>query len=184
MYFGHRVGCAIPRVVQPRPTGSTAVRTAIHAQSPSARRHTGGDARATPTWAGTPALPRGACCAARRRGRPRTQDVRASVMLPRDLKAHSSPARTLSRFSNQDAPTPPSPLVGAGVRGNEGATAHPPAPHSSPACGSRGQAVKEKGYQDAPTPPSPLVGEGGRGDEGQRRAGMQNVAHLSQKLYT
>jgi hypothetical protein len=39
-------------------------------------------------------------------------------------------------------------------------------------------------HQDAPTPPSPLVGEGGRGDEGQRRAGMQNVAHLSQKLYT
>jgi hypothetical protein len=39
-------------------------------------------------------------------------------------------------------------------------------------------------HQDAQTPPSPLVGEGGRGDEGQRCAGMQNIAHLSQKLYT
>jgi hypothetical protein len=32
-------------------------------------------------------------------------------------------------------------------------------------------------------PPLNRVGEGGRGDEGQRRTGMQNVAHLSQKLY-
>jgi len=39
-------------------------------------------------------------------------------------------------------------------------------------------------HQDAQTPPSPLVGEGGRGDEGQRCTGMQNIAHLSQKLYT
>jgi hypothetical protein len=38
-------------------------------------------------------------------------------------------------------------------------------------------------HQDAQTPPSPLVGEGGRGDEGQKRIGMQNIAHLSQKLY-
>jgi hypothetical protein len=38
-------------------------------------------------------------------------------------------------------------------------------------------------HQNAQTPPSPRVGEGGWGDEGQRRTGMQNVAHLSQKLY-
>ena len=33
------------------------------------------------------------------------------------------------------------------------------------------------------SPFQPRVGEGGWGDEGQRRTGMQNVAHLSQKLY-
>jgi len=36
------------------------------------------------------------------------------------------------------------------------------------------------------TPKLPLlpVWEKGAGDEGQRRTGMQNIAHLSQKLYT
>jgi hypothetical protein len=38
-------------------------------------------------------------------------------------------------------------------------------------------------HQDAQSPPSPLVGEGGRGDEGQKRAGMQNITHLSQEIY-
>jgi hypothetical protein len=33
-------------------------------------------------------------------------------------------------------------------------------------------------------PPLNFKGEGGRGDEGQRCMGMQNIAHLSQKLYT
>jgi hypothetical protein len=46
------------------------------------------------------------------------------------------------------------------------------------------RAISRFSHQDAQPPPSPLVGEGGRGDEGQRRAGMQNIAHLSQKLYT
>jgi len=39
-------------------------------------------------------------------------------------------------------------------------------------------------HQDAQTPPSPRVGERGWGDEGQRCTGTQNIAHLSQKLYT
>jgi hypothetical protein len=46
------------------------------------------------------------------------------------------------------------------------------------------RAISRFRHQDAQTPPSPLVGEGGWGDEGQRRTGMQNIAHLSQKLYT
>jgi len=46
------------------------------------------------------------------------------------------------------------------------------------------RAISRFRHQDAQTPPSPLVGEGGWGDEGQRRIGMQNIAHLSQKLYT
>ena len=36
MYFGHRVGRAIPRSVQPCPTGSTFVRTAIIRYAPFA----------------------------------------------------------------------------------------------------------------------------------------------------
>ena len=46
------------------------------------------------------------------------------------------------------------------------------------------RAISRFRHQNAQTPPSPLVGEGGWGDEGQRRIGMQNIAHLSQKLYT
>ncbi len=46
------------------------------------------------------------------------------------------------------------------------------------------RAISRFSHQDATPPPSPLVGEGGRGDEGQRCTGMQNIAHLSQKLYT
>ncbi len=45
------------------------------------------------------------------------------------------------------------------------------------------RAISHFSRQDAQPPPSPRVGEGGRGDEGQRCAGIQNVAHLSQKLY-
>jgi hypothetical protein len=174
----------------PARQGSTYLRTAINAQSPSARRHAGEDARAprthmlqsfrpslqavrTPqpaqagfaldsrglqpdgtrciadlmlnlhqpdgtqarrprtqddraprthmlsrTRAGTPALPGRPCYATRGRGRPRTQDVRGSVMLPHDLKAHSSPARTLSHFRHQDAPHPPfSPCGSRGAGG-------------------------------------------------------------------
>jgi hypothetical protein len=59
---------------------------------------------------------------------------------------------------------------------------HPP--HRGRFFGKPLRAISHFSHQDAQTPPSPLVGEGGRGDEGQRRAGMQNVAHLSQKLYT
>jgi hypothetical protein len=82
-------------------------------QDVRATPHAGGDARAPRTCvlrrtrAGTPAPPGRACYATRGRGRPRPQDVRGSVMLPHDLKAHSSPARTLSHFSHQDAPHPP-----------------------------------------------------------------------------
>jgi hypothetical protein len=46
------------------------------------------------------------------------------------------------------------------------------------------RAISRFSHQNAQTPPSPLVGEGGRGDEGQKRTGMQNIAHLTQKLYT
>jgi hypothetical protein len=45
------------------------------------------------------------------------------------------------------------------------------------------RAISRFSHQDAQPPPSPLVGEGGWGDEGERRTGMQNIAHLSQKLY-
>ncbi len=46
------------------------------------------------------------------------------------------------------------------------------------------RAISRFRHQNAQNPPSPLVGEGGWGDEGQRRISMQNIAHLSQKLYT
>jgi len=46
------------------------------------------------------------------------------------------------------------------------------------------RAISRFRHQNAQNPPSPLVGEGGWGDEGQRRTGMQNIAYLSQKLYT
>ncbi len=45
------------------------------------------------------------------------------------------------------------------------------------------RAISHFSRQDAQPPPSPRVGAGGREDEGQRCAGIQNVAHLSQKLY-
>jgi hypothetical protein len=57
-------------------------------------------------------------------------------------------------------------------------------PHRGGFFGKRLRAIFRFSHQDAQTPPSPLVGEGGRGDEGQKRTGMQNIAHLSQKLYT
>jgi len=44
------------------------------------------------------------------------------------------------------------------------------------------RAIVRFSHQDAQTPPSPRVGEGGWGNEGQRRTGMQNIAHRSQKL--
>jgi len=46
------------------------------------------------------------------------------------------------------------------------------------------RAISRFRHQNVQNPPSPLVGEGGWGDEGQRRTGMQNIAYLSQKLYT
>ena len=46
------------------------------------------------------------------------------------------------------------------------------------------RAISRFRHQNVQNPPSPLVGEGGWGDEGQRRISMQNIAHLSQKLYT
>ena len=58
-----------------------------------------------------------------------------------------------------------------------------PLPHRVRFFGKPLRAIYRFRHQDAQTPPSPLVGEGGRGDEGQRRTGMQNIAHLSQKLY-
>jgi hypothetical protein len=57
-------------------------------------------------------------------------------------------------------------------------------PHRGRCFGKRLRAIFRFSHQDAQTPPSPRVGEGGRGDEGQKRTGMQNIAHLSQKLYT
>jgi len=71
--------------------------------------------------------------------------------------------------------SPFQPLVGEG--GREEA-------HRGRFFGKPLRAISRFSHQDTQTPPSPLVGEGGWGDEGQRRTGMQNIAHLSQKLYT
>jgi len=56
-------------------------------------------------------------------------------------------------------------------------------PHRGRFFGKPLRAISRFSHQDAQPPPSPLVGEGGWGDEGERRTGMQNIAHLSQKLY-
>jgi len=81
----------------------------------------------------------------------------------------------ISRFRHQNAHTSPSPLVGEGGRGDA---------HRGRCFGKPLRAISRFSHQNAQTPPSPLVGEGGRGDEGQKRTGMQNIAHLTQKLYT
>jgi hypothetical protein len=101
-------------------------------------------------------------------------------------------ARTLSCFRHQDAQTPPSPRVGEGGRGDEGANVHtrarrprtrrkpqvrtPPAHTPAETLQPRRSfhALRESfsphplpfQHQDAQTPPSPRVGEGGREDEG------------------
>jgi hypothetical protein len=67
-------------------------------------------------------------------------------------------ARSIARYGLQNATTPPSPLVGEGGRGDEGAKTTPP----SPLVGEGG-----RGDEGAKTPPpSPRVGEGSQGDEG------------------
>jgi hypothetical protein len=172
----------------PARQGSTYLRTAINAQSPSARRHAGGDARAPRTCvlrhtrAGTPAPPGRACYAARGRGRPRPQDVRATPHAGGDARAPrtcvvQSCCPTISRLTlHQPAPspisairtphTPPfSPCGRRGAGGDEGATAHPPAlPPPSSACGSRGAGGERKRASGRPTlPPRPRAGEGGQG---------------------
>jgi len=83
------------------------------------------------------------------------------------------PLHAISRFRHQYAQTPPSPLVGEGGGSHRGRFSGKPL-----------RAISRLSHQDAQTPPSPRVGEGGRGEEGQKRTGMQNIAHLSQKLYT
>ena len=107
--------------------------------------------------------------------------------------------------------TPPSPLVGAGGRGDEGATAHGNAgaslPGTRPLRGARASGAHAGGTPALPvqpsgvrafagaglvaspgvpspvsgTPSSPLVGEGGRGDEGQMRTGTPQTGRLARK---
>jgi len=110
------------------------------------------------------------------------------------------PLRAISRFSHQDAQTPPSPRVGERGWGDftgVDVLARPcvPSPVSAirmprlpllpvwekGAGGMRGKSVPECGKSRISPKKSTLES---RGDEGQRRTGMQNIAHLSQKLYT
>ncbi len=79
--------------------------------------------------------------------------------VPRRLTPHRSrcfgkPLRAISRFSHQNAQTPPSPLVGEGGRRDA---------HRGRFFGKPLRAISRFSHQDAQTPPSPLVGEGGRG---------------------
>jgi hypothetical protein len=121
-------------------------------------------------------------------------------------RCFGKPLRAISRFSHQDAPTPPSPRAGKGGWGDVhrgrcfgkplraiSRFSHQDAPTPpSPLVGEGGRgdvhrgrcfgkplrAISRFSHQDAPTPPSPLVGEGGRGDEGQGRIGMQNIVGI------
>ena len=98
------------------------------------------------------------------RGRPRAQGVTP-------YRIFWKPLHVICPFRHQDTQTPPSPLVGLGnaYRGRF--------------LGKPLRVIYRFRHQDAQNPPSPLVGEGGRGDEGQKRAGMQNITHLSQEIY-
>ena len=127
----------------------------------------------------TPALPRDARASSEgilpsetRRGR----DARAPRGCPRaqgvtPYRIFWKPLHVICPFRHQDTQTPPSPLVGLGnaYRGRF--------------LGKPLRVIYRFRHQDAQSPPSPLVGEGGRGDEGQKRAGMQNITHLSQEIY-
>ncbi len=57
-------------------------------------------------------------------------------------------------------------------------------PHRGGCFGTPLRAISRFSHQNAQTPPSPLWEKGAGGDEGQKRTGMQNIAHLTQKLYT
>jgi hypothetical protein len=136
-----------------------------------------------------------------KRGRPAFIVTTRVGCPPHGGRCFGKPLRAISRFSHQDAQTPPSPLVGEGGLGADrtfeqrcvfwlcnGQSAILSAPtHRTGRCGfqtcppwrSNAAGNVHRTYFL-----SALEGEGGRGDEGQRCAGMQNIAHLSQKLYT
>ena len=114
-------------------------------------------------------------CARLRRVPPQRRSSPAGASTP----SGRASARTLSRFRHQDAQTPPSPRVGKGGWGDEGANVHgntahhASCPRTLPLRGDaraprrrRLRSFSRFGLQDAQPPPSPRVGEGGWGDEG------------------
>ena len=123
------------------------------------------------------------------------QDALASGANPPGARPYGGrffekPLRAISPSRHQDAQTPPSPRVGEGGRGDEGAKAHgnarapgahlrcvrlrriprqrrsSPAGASTPSGRASARTLSRFAHQDAQTLPSPRVGEGGRGDEG------------------
>jgi hypothetical protein len=140
MYFGHRVRRAIPRSVQPWPSGSTFVRTAIN-QACTACRQARVPGEAKPACAGENRAPhsrsgRDAASGARASGAHPGRDAPAPQGLPR---AQGGLQPALSRCALHDAQPPPSPFVGGGKTAASGARAsgaHPgrdaPAPQGLP----------------------------------------------------
>jgi hypothetical protein len=140
MYFGHRVRRAIPRSVQPWPSGSTFVRTAIN-QACTACRQARVPGEAKPACAGENRAPhsrsgRDAASGARASGAHPDRDAPAPQGLPR---AQGGLQPALSRCALHDAQPPPSPFVGGGKTAASGARAsgaHPgrdaPAPQGLP----------------------------------------------------
>jgi len=110
-------------------------------------------------------------------------------------RCFGKPLRAISRSSHQDTQTPPSPRVGEGGWGDEGANVHgntahhASCPRTLPLRGDaraprrrRLRSFARFGLQDAQTPPSPRVGEGGWGEEGQPRTRIQKTTRRTLPL--